>query len=94
MGIVAAAIVPINGFLVYLNRNRSVGLVIFLAFALAQCLLGMLSGVLGLLHYNQRPHGSRGAVLALAIVGLLIGLGGLVPVFLVGALLLVGGLRG
>ena len=91
LGMAAAALIPINGLATLLNRNRGVGVTIFIVLALAQCLLGVLAGLLGLLHFSQRPKGARGAVMVLSILAVLVGLGGLVPVFLVGAIILVGG---
>jgi hypothetical protein len=90
-GAVAAAIIPINSIALVFTWHKSVGVVIFIALALAQLFLGMTSGFLGLLYCTQLQRGSRGRVMVLSIVGMLVGLGGLVPLFLLGAILLVGG---
>jgi hypothetical protein len=94
LGVIATAIIPINFLALFSKSNGGTVLLVFVVLAAAQFLLGFVAGVLGLVHWRTLQKGSRGPVMALSILGLFVGLGGVVAVFLTGALLLVGSAGG
>lgn len=86
LGVISVVIIPVNLAQGFLRKNDGV---LFIALAAVQILFGLIAAILALLQY-LRSGGlpKRGWALVVGIVGVLVGGGGVVAIFMLGLLLL------
>ena len=82
LGFAATALIPINTTIFWYSTPGGTMVKVFMLMGVVQFLLGMVAGVLWIVHFFRLEKGGRWWVMVLSLFAILVGLGGPIGMFL------------